>query len=80
MSENVFRDAPEPAVLGNGNVDCVFEHNQIRNVNWEQSDMGAYYHGSASGGYNFAWTQPGNIIRANTWSDIRMQEQRATEG
>jgi hypothetical protein len=80
VSENVFRDAPEPAVLGNGNVDCVFEHNQIRNVNWEQSDMGAYYHGSASGGYNFAWTQPGNIIRANTWSDIRMQEQRATEG
>jgi hypothetical protein len=41
-SGNVLRDSPEPAVLGNGNVDCIFEHNLIENVNYEQTDMGAY--------------------------------------
>ena len=39
---NVLRDAPEPAVVGNGNVDCTLEGNLITNVNYEQSDMGAY--------------------------------------
>ena len=80
VSGNVFRDAPEPAVLGNGNVDCVFEHNLITNVNYEQSDMGAFYHGSASGGYNFGWTQPGNVIRSNHWQNIRFQEQGSSVG
>ena len=71
--------SPEPAALGNGNVDCIFEHNTIDNVNYEQPDMGAYYHGSASGGYQFGWTQPGNIIRSNRWSNIRYQETRPTD-
>ena len=76
---NDLRDSPEPAALGNGNVDCIFEHNTIDNVNYEQPDMGAYYHGSASGGYQFGWTQPGNIIRNNRWSNIRYQETRPTD-
>ena len=76
---NLLMNAPEPAVAGNGNVDCIFEHNEIFNVNWEQSDMGAYYHGSSAGGYNFGWTQPGNVIRGNTWKKIRFQESRPTE-
>ena len=33
VSRNVLRDAPTPAVLGNGNVDCVFERNLVENVN-----------------------------------------------
>ena len=76
---NRLFDAPEPAVGGNGNVDCTFEYNTVTNVNWEQSDMGAYYHGSSAGGYSYGWTQPGNVIRGNTWKKIRFQESRPTE-
>ena len=76
---NIFTDAPEPAAMSNGNVDCLFENNLISNVNYEQTDMGAYYHGSASGGYQLGWTQPGNIIRNNTWARIRFYQQSATQ-
>ncbi len=76
---NTFRDAPEPAVSGNGNVDCIFEHNTIANVNYEQTDMGAYYHGSSAGGYAFGWTQPGNVIRYNRWQSIRFIGNRPLE-
>lgn len=37
---------------------------------FEQEDRGAYYHGSAGGGYEYAWTQPGNIIRGNTFRHL----------
>ena len=73
---NIFRDAPTPAVQAGGNVDCVFESNLIENVNYEQIDMGAYYHGSSAGGYEYAWTQPGNAVRNNTWRTIRYRERR----
>ena len=54
VSGNTFRDAPTPAVQSGGNVDCVFEGNLVENVAFEQIDMGAYYHGSSAGGYQFA--------------------------
>jgi hypothetical protein len=75
VQNNILRDAPEPAVGSNGNVNCSFENNLVSNVNYEQSDMGAYYHGSSAGGYQFGWTQPGNTIRGNVWRQIRFQEQ-----
>lgn len=37
---------------------------------FEQEDRGAYYHGSAGGGYEYAWTQPGNVIRGNTFRHL----------
>lgn len=76
---NVLMDSPEPAVSGNGNAYCIFEDNLINNVNYEQSDMGAFYHGSSAGGYTFGWTQPGNVIRGNRFSNIFFAEQRPSE-
>ena len=76
---NVLMDSPEPAVSGNGNAYCLFEDNLINNVNYEQSDMGAFYHGSSAGGYIFGWTQPGNVIRGNRFSNIFFAEQRPSE-
>ena len=32
-----------------------------------------YYHGSSAGGYEYGWTQDGNIIRGNLFSKIRLQ-------
>eukprot|EP00937_MAST-01D_sp_MAST-1D-sp2_P001843 g1843.t1 len=81
LSGNTLHDAPTPAVTGDGNVDCVFEHNVVVHVNYEQSDMGAYYHGSSAGGYQFGWTQPGNVIRNNAFSHIRYEDEgRPAEG
>eukprot|EP00912_Choanoflagellata_sp_UC4_P000507 UC4_evm3s317 len=67
---------PGAAVLGNGNVDCLFQGNLIESTTFEQTDRGAYYHGSSAGDYTYAWTQPGNIIRNNTFRHIKFGEKR----
>ena len=79
MRQNTIRDGPVIAVLAEGNVDCIFEQNLINHTTFEQTDMGAYYHGSSSGGYSYAWTQPGNVIRNNTFSHVHFMERRPPE-
>lgn len=80
VEDNSFVDAPEPAVSGDGLAGCRFRNNTVARVNWEQSDMGAYYHGSSAGGYAFGWTQPGNVIEGNTFVNISFGEQLPPTG
>ena len=51
----------------------------VNHTTFEQTDMGAYYHGSGSGGYTYAWTQPGNVISNNTFMNIKFGERRPPE-
>jgi hypothetical protein len=76
MQGNIIHDGPGAAVLGEGNVDCLFIENVVTTTTFEQSDRGAYYHGSSAGDYEFAWTQPGNKIRGNTFKHIGFMERR----
>lgn len=80
VARSIFTHAPEPAVSANGNVACTFEHNIVDDVNYEQSDMGAYYHGSSAGGYAYGWTQFGNVIAHNVFRNIRFGDRRPASG
>ena len=73
---NLIRDGPGAAVLSDGSVDFLFEGNTVMTTTFEQEDRGAYYHGSAGGGYEYAWTQPGNVIRGNTFQHLGFMEKR----
>eukprot|EP01052_Picozoa_sp_SAG31_P001171 SAG31_NODE_39_length_31377_cov_5.971482_2_plen_756_part_00 len=66
-----MNNAPSPAVLNQGSMDFIFEQNEISYCPYEYNDMGAYYHGGSAGGYQYGWTQTGNIIRENFFQSVK---------
>lgn len=52
-------------------MDFILEGNSIGSCPYEYNDMGAYYHGGSAGGYQYGWTQTGNVIRGNTWRSVK---------
>jgi hypothetical protein len=66
-----IENAPSPAILNQGSMDFVLEGNSIASCPYEYNDMGAYYHGGSAGGYQYGWTQTGNVIRGNSFRNIR---------
>ena len=52
-------------------MDFTLEGNTIGSCPYEYNDMGAYYHGGSAGGYQYGWTQTGNVIRGNTWRSVK---------
>lgn len=71
-----FEMGPSPAVINQGSMDFTFEANMISSCPYEYNDMGAYYHGGSAGGYQYGWTQTGNVIVGNLWRHIKFVEQR----
>jgi len=63
---NVFANGPHSGVLGGG-VLCSFIGNTFDNLCFEATDSGAWYSGRS-------WTNRGNLIAHNTFSNIRMVE------
>ena len=52
-------------------MDFTLEGNTIGSCPYEYNDMGAYYHGGSAGGYQYGWTQTGNVIRGNAWRSVK---------
>jgi len=63
ISYNTIYNAPHVGILGGGN-NHIFEYNTVHNVCSEVSDSGAFYTGRS-------WSMQGNILRYNTFRDIR---------
>lgn len=63
ISGNDIYNAPHVGILGTGN-DHTFEYNTVHSVCQEVSDSGAFYTGRS-------WANQGNVVRYNTFRDIR---------
>jgi hypothetical protein len=62
---NNISDAPHCGILGGGN-DMLFEGNTLDHLGYEVDDSGAFYTGRQ-------WQERGNVVRGNTFSNIRAQ-------
>jgi len=72
ISYNTIYNGPHVGILGGGN-NHIFEYNTIFNVCSEVSDSGAFYTGRS-------WSMQGNILRYNTFKDIRKTAPTASGG
>ena len=66
MANNTFRNAPHNGMLGGGALNLV-EGNLFDTLLYEATDSGAFYVG-------YSWTQRGNVVRGNTFRNIRATE------
>ena len=71
FANNTFRNAPHNGMLGGGALNT-FEGNTFDTLLFEATDSGAFYVGRS-------WTQRGNVVRNNTFRNIRATE-RTTLG
>ena len=73
---NVVHNGPHACISGGGNdaptdvggVGNLFEGNTLEDCGYETSDIGAFY---TCGQQATAWVNPGNILRQNTFRNIR---------
>ena len=63
VAHNDIHSAPHNGILLHGN-DHVIEYNDLHDLCWETSDVGAFYLGRN-------WTERGNVVRYNRFADIR---------
>jgi hypothetical protein len=66
MSNNFFHDAPHNGMLGGGALNLI-EGNVFDTLLYEATDSGAFYVG-------YSWTNRGNVVRGNTFVNIRATE------
>ncbi len=66
MANNTFRNAPHNGMLGGGALNLV-EGNLFDTLLYEATDSGAFYVG-------YSWAQRGNVVRGNTFRNIRATE------
>lgn len=62
---NYIENHPHAGMLGLC-TDCLFQYNYFENLCYEVSDSGAFYSGRS-------WSHRSNVIRFNTFRDIRVQ-------
>ena len=68
---NTITNAPHAAIQGGGN-DNLFESNTIKKACFGSVDVGAFYVGRS-------WAQRGNVVRFNTFTDVRPTERLAQQ-
>ena len=66
MVNNTFRNAPHNGMLGGGALNLV-QGNVFDTLLYEATDSGAFYVG-------YSWTNRGNVVRGNTFRNIRATE------
>jgi hypothetical protein len=66
MANNTFRNAPHNGMLGGGALNLI-EGNTFDTLLYEATDSGAFYVG-------YSWTNRGNVVRGNTFRNIRATE------
>jgi hypothetical protein len=66
MANNTFRNAPHNGMRGGGALNLI-EGNVFDTLLYEATDSGAFYVG-------YSWTNRGNVVRGNTFRNIRATE------